>query len=102
MDCMPVGCPKQISDTVGACFQLPANSSLFFESLYTVGFPGVSDDKESACNAGDLGSIIPGSGQSPGVGDGNPLRYTYLKNPRGQRSLAGFSPWSHKKSDTTE
>ena len=35
--------------------------------------------KESACNAGDLGSI-PGSGRSPGEGNGNPLQYSYLEN----------------------
>ena len=35
---------------------------------------------ESACNAGDLGSI-PGSGRSPGEGNGNPLQYFYLENP---------------------
>ena len=98
---MLVGCPKQVSDTVGACFQLPASFSLFFESLYIEGLPGVSNAKESACNAGDLGSI-PGSGRSPGVGNGNPLQCSYLKNPHGQRSLGGYSPWSHKKSDTTE
>ena len=101
MDCMLLGCPKQVSDTVGACFQLPASFSLFFESLYIEGFPGVSNAKESACNAGDLGSI-PGSGRSPGVGNGNPLQCSYLKNPHGQRSLGGYSPRSHKKSDTTE
>ena len=39
--------------------------------------PGGSDDKESACNAGDLGSI-PGSGRSPGEGNGNPLKYSCL------------------------
>ena len=44
------------------------------------GFPGGSDDKESACNAGDLGSI-PGSGRSSGGGHGNPLKYSNLENP---------------------
>ena len=44
------------------------------------GFPGGSDCKESACNAGDLGSI-PGSGRSLGGGHGNPLQYSCLKNP---------------------
>ena len=39
------------------------------------GFPGGSDGKASACNAGDLGSI-PGLGKSPGEGNGNPLRYS--------------------------
>ena len=43
-------------------------------------FPGCSDDKEYACNAGDLGSI-PGLGRSPGEGNGNPLQYSGLGNP---------------------
>ena len=42
-------------------------------------FPGSSDDKESTCNAGDLGSI-PGLGRSPGEGNGNPLEYSGLEN----------------------
>ena len=45
----------------------------------TVGFPGGSEGKASACNAGDLGSI-PGSGRSPGEGHGNPLQYSCLEN----------------------
>ena len=55
-----------------------------------LGFPGGSDSKESACNAGNLGSI-PGLGRSPGGGHGNPLQYFCLENPHGQRSLAGYS-----------
>ena len=43
-------------------------------------FPGGSDGKESACNAGDLGSI-PVSGRSPGKGKGHPLHYSCLGNP---------------------
>ena len=43
------------------------------------GFPGGSDSKESACNAGDQGSI-PGSGSYPGEGNGNPLQYSCLEN----------------------
>ena len=42
-------------------------------------FPGGSDGKESACSIGDLGSI-PGSGRSPGEGNGNPLQYSCLEN----------------------
>ena len=42
--------------------------------------PSGSVSKESACNAGDLGSI-PGSGRSPGERNGNPLQYSYLENP---------------------
>ena len=44
------------------------------------GFPHSSIGKESACNAGDPCSI-PGSGISPGEGNGNPLQYSCLKNP---------------------
>ena len=43
--------------------------------LMVVGFPGGSDGKESACNAGDLGSI-PGLGRSPGEENGYPLQYS--------------------------
>ena len=43
-------------------------------------FFGGSEVKESACNAGDLG-LIPGSGRSPGEGNGNPLQYSCLENP---------------------
>ena len=42
-------------------------------------FPGGSEVKVSACNEGDLGSI-PGSGRSPGEGNGNPLQYSCLEN----------------------
>ena len=73
------------------------------QSLSTVstGFPGGSDGKESACNAGDPGSI-PRSGRSSGEGNGYPLQYSCLENPTGQRSLVNYSPWGHKGSDRTE
>ena len=48
--------------------------------MTSLGFPGGSDSKESAYNAGDLGSI-PGSGRSPGEGNGYPLQYSCLENP---------------------
>ena len=48
--------------------------------LHAKGFPHSSVGTESACNAGDLGSI-PGSGRSPGEGNGNPLQYSCLENP---------------------
>ena len=41
--------------------------------LYIWGFPGGSDGEESACNTGDL-DLVPGSGRSPGEGNGNPLQ----------------------------
>ena len=47
--------------------------------LYGV-FPGSSDDKKPACNAGDPG-LIPGLGRSPGEGNGYPLQYSCLENP---------------------
>ena len=46
----------------------------------SVGFPDGSEVKNPAANAGDLGSI-PGSGRSPGEGNGNPLQYSCLENP---------------------
>ena len=45
-----------------------------------MGFPGGSEVKASACNAGDLG-LIPGLGRSPGEGNGNSLQYSCLENP---------------------
>ena len=47
--------------------------------------------KNLPANAGDLGSI-PGLGVSHGGGHGNPLQYSCLENPHGQRSLVGYSP----------
>ena len=63
------------------------------------GFPGGSGGKESTCNAEDL-CLIHGLGRSPGRGHGNPLQYSCLENPQGQRSLAGYSSLGHK--DTIE
>ena len=52
-------------------------------------------------SAGDPG-LIPGSGRSPGEGNGNPLQYSCLENTHGQKSLVSYSPWDHKELDTTE
>ena len=82
-------------------------NSIYLESSFgvsqagLVGFPGVSESKESACNAGDLG-LISELGRSPGEGNGNPLQYSCLENPNGQRSLSGYSPWGNEESDTTD
>jgi len=54
------------------------NCLLFICCLGYDGFPGGSDGK--ACNAGDP-SLIPGSGRSPGEGNGNPFQYSCLENP---------------------
>ena len=48
-----------------------------------------------------MGSI-PGSGRSSGEGYGNPIQYPCLENPMDKRSLAGYSPWGRKESDTIE
>ena len=64
-------------------------------------FGSGSDSKQSACNAGDLGSV-PGLGRFPGGGHGNPLQYSCLENPYEQRNLEDFSPWGRKESDSTE
>ena len=65
-----------------------------------MGSPGGSDGKESACSAGDVGSI-PGSGRSPGKGNSHSLQYSGLQNPI-DRGLAGYGPWGHTESDMTE
>ena len=62
--------------------------------------PDGSDDKESACNAGDPG-LTPGSRRSTGKVSGYPIEYSCLKNPV-DRGAGGLSPWGHKESDTTE
>jgi len=60
-----------------------------------MGFPGGSDGKESVCNMGDLG-LIPQFGRTPRGRHGNPLQYSCLENPHGQRSPVGYSPWGSK------
>ena len=74
----------------------------FIIELYgsILGFPRSSVGKESACSAGNPGSI-PGLGRSPGEGNGNPLQCPCLEN-HGQRSLEGYIPWGPKESGTTE
>ena len=75
--------------------------------IYPEGFPGGSEVKASAWNAGDLG-WIPGSGRSPGEGNGNPLQYSLLENSmdRGAwqatvhgvaKNRTGLSDWYHTK-----
>ena len=55
----------------------------------------------STYNVGDPGSI-PGSGRSPGEGNGNPLQYSCLENPMDRGAWQANSPWGHKESDMTE
>ena len=58
-------------------------------------FPGGSDNKESACNAGDSGSK-PGWGRSPGGGHATHSSILALEDLHRQRSMVGYSPWGHK------
>lgn len=62
------------------------------------GFPGSSDSKESACNAGDRG-LIPGTGRTPGEGYFPSI--LAWGSPWTERSLAGYSPWSSKELEMT-
>ena len=59
---------------------------VYFKLVYdTLGLPGDSDDKESACNMG-IPSLIPGLGRSPGEGNGYPLQYSCLENSMDRRA----------------
>ena len=60
--------------------------------------------KNPLANAGDVRDVglISGLEKSPGGRLGNPLQYSCLENPHGQRSLASYSPWSHKELDMTD
>ena len=74
--------------------------NIFEGHIQNEGFPGGSDGKVSACNAGDPGSI-------PGLGrclekEMQPTPVLLPGKFHGQRSLVGYSPWGHKESDTTE
>ena len=66
------------------------------------GFPGGTVVRNSPINAGDIrdAGSVPGSGGSPGEGNGNTLQYSCLRNPM-ERSLVGCSPWVAKESETT-
>ena len=64
------------------------------------GLPGGSSGKASAGEARDS-SAIPGSGRSPGRGDGKPTPVLFPGKSHGQRRLVGYSPWSPKESDRT-
>ena len=60
--------------------------------------------KKLPANAGEVKNTgsIPRSGRSPGAGNDNPLQYSCLENPHGQKSLVGCSPQGGKESDKTE
>ena len=89
------------------CFSVKSYPSCLFHEEILVklslnrGFPVSSAGKESACNAGDPGSI-PGLGISPGGGHSNPLQCSCPENLCGQRILDGYSPWGCKELGMTE
>ena len=62
---------------------------------------GGSQNKASACNVGDPGSI-PGLGRSPGEGNGNPLLYSCLGNPMDRGAWQAKVQGGHKETDPTE
>ena len=80
--------------TVSCWFALPCSQVLL----------AVKVVKNLPANAGDVTDTgsVPVSERSPGGGHGNPLQYSCLENPHGQRSLASYSPRGHKESDMTE
>ena len=93
---------------LGFLWALVFLSILWVFSYVLVGsFPGGSDGKEFACNAGDTG-LIPGSGRSSGERSCNPLQYSCLENFLydrefcGQRGPVSHSPWGHKELDMTD
>ena len=66
--------------------------------IYLWNFPGGSAVKNPPASAGDV-RLIPGLGRSSGGRNGNPVQYSCLGNPHGQRSLVGYSPWSWVRHD---
>ena len=89
--CSSIICPSP-------CCQPSVQITLY---LHHISFPGGSDGKESACNAGDAGSI-PGWGRPPAEGNVYPRLYSWPGTSHEQRTLAGYSPWGRKESNTTE
>ena len=80
------------------------NLPILSPCLSVMDFPDDSDGKESACNAGDPGSV-PASGRSPREGNTHSsiLTPVFLSvESHGQRSLVGYSPWGRTESDMTE
>ena len=77
------------------------NINFLFNFLIHWDFPGGSDDKVSAYNVGDPGSI-PGLGRSSGEGNDNLLPVLLPGKSCGWKSLIAYNPWGHKESDMTE
>ena len=89
-------------ETLFFFFSLWIPSLRFFSNCGEI-YIGLPDDtvvKNPPANAGDVGST-PGSGKSPGGGNGKPTPVFLPGKPHGQRSLAGCNPWGHKELDST-
>ena len=89
--------------TINDLFTINFFKKLFIYFLFSTGVPQVVlVVKNLSANAGDIrhAGLIPGSGRSPGEGQGNPLEYFCLENPMDRG--AWLSPWSHKDSDMTK
>ena len=71
------------------------------QDLPEVNWPRWLSSKESACNAGDMGSV-PGLGRSPGEGNGKLTPVFLTRKSYGERSLVGCSPWGRKELDMAE
>ena len=82
-------------------WSFPSQSIIYLPCTSKQGFPGSSDGKESSWNTGDLG-LIPGSGRSPGEGNGNPFQYSCLENPMVRGARRATVHGGHKESDMTE
>ena len=79
---------------IAQCLYLYDNPYFSFTTSHALGFPGGSVVKNTPANAGDARDVglIPRLRQSSGEGNGNPLWYSCLENPHGQRILGGYSP----------
>ena len=76
-------------------------SCIYFRVSGSLGFPGGSDGKASACSVGDPGSI-PRLGRFPWRRKWQPTPVLLPGKSHGLRSLVGYSPWGHKELDTIE
>ena len=74
-------CTPEHLKASGCCCLVPGTTGC---ALFCVGLPAGSDGKESACHAGDLGSVS-GSGRSSGEGNGYPLQYSSLESSMDRR-----------------
>ena len=89
-----------VGDLPDPCLCISCIADRFFTTELSNGSAG----KETPCNAGVTGDTrsIPGSGRSPGEGNGYPLQYTCLENPCGKRTLVSYSPGGCKELNTAE